>query len=144
MRTVDTIYYLDSTISFYHPLKKFIKNGTINGFANIREGIRETVSFKKSEIKSFQTSISNYSPQELPPNLFEASVRVSDLPLHAIGPPYKHYYLLSPVFFNTDKSKVVFRLCEMITRGAGYDFVFIYTKQKGSWQRRVIIQAGAW
>jgi hypothetical protein len=149
---IDKIVYLDTSFSFYQPLRSFVKNGHVLGYKGQAE---VKMKFTKQEVNSIDEGFKIAKLISWKDDLFANSVRIKQDTLLLLGKgadsrayfhqhfAEKYFYISQPVFARNG-TVAIFRLAEMIGPSAGYDFLYIYVKEKDKWEQKMFIHAGAW
>ncbi len=147
------IYYMDSAMLPHRNLSYYSRKRKIQGHYDLKGNEPRSLKFTKRQIKELNTSIKNLKPQQWPDDMFKISTRLTQDSLLTFtkylsnfdsNRSYKYYYYFSPIAFTSDSTIAIFRMAEMITPSAGYDFLIIYIKKDGIWKRKLIKHIGSW
>jgi hypothetical protein len=154
-RDTPIVYYIDSSITFYHEFSQFAKHGSVEGFEDPDKGMVTDMKFSKAELKYIDKQMNLQRPTRWPDLMFPKSIRItadslSQFLSYRTSAEFqkernvKWYYLFSQPIFVRNNTIAIFRLAEMIHQSAGNDLIFVYLKSGNSWARRMTIWAGSW
>ena len=124
---IDKIVYLETSLSFYQPLRSFVKNGHVIGY---KGQAKVEMKFTKQEVNSIDKWFKDAKVISWKDSLFANSVRITQDTLLLFGKDadsltYFHqhfaekYFIISQPVFVRNGTVAIFRLAEMIGPSAG-------------------------
>jgi hypothetical protein len=148
------IYYADSSITFFKKLSRYAKHRRIDGFVDPAKGIKGSIILSKADLRQADKQNHFQSSKQWPELFFPNSVRLSIDSLSSFmnyqmsddfqkNRKYKWYYFFSQPVFLKNGTIAIFRLVELIRQVAGNDLIFVYVKDRQSWNRKLIVWTGS-
>jgi hypothetical protein len=146
-----TIFYIDSSISFYGDLTQLFRKGVLSGFKNNKKVV---LRFSGNEIQSLAKQARNLPIIKWKDSLFSAWKSIGSKQwLNDYDSAIRNhneemynrmvYHISQPIFIRNNSIAVV-RIAEFVRPVYGNDLLFVYQKHDCIWKQKMIVQLSAW